>query len=122
MSAVGNISDHSLRKKLQRLADFSRGGPNDLGVWTLKPDVKLREADETREMVTPEQVVLFECMLAGHQRLSDAGLKRSFLINLFVFMDGTRTDAFIGPQIPRYHTSAPFRLLIPPASQSRRQI
>lgn len=59
------------------LSAFSYGPKgNDSGSWMLKPGVKLPEDEDLRKETPPDDVALFECMLAGIQRLADFGIER----------------------------------------------
>lgn len=45
----------------------------DTGWWVLKKNAPSLSEDELRRLVTPEMVCKYESMLAGKQRLLDAG-------------------------------------------------
>lgn len=71
--AFPQFSDGSIRKWLKDYAESQRAG-SESGTWLLKVDAPSLGEDELRALVTPEQVCVYEAMLAGQQRLMDAGL------------------------------------------------
>eukprot|EP00761_Pharyngomonas_kirbyi_P010106 gb/GECH01010124.1/.p1 GENE.gb/GECH01010124.1/~~gb/GECH01010124.1/.p1 ORF type:complete len:1777 (+),score=403.86 gb/GECH01010124.1/:1-5331(+) len=68
-----SMSETTIRKRLKDVADFQRGG-DDSGWWTLKKGLTVPTEEELRRMLTPENVCAYESMLAGEQRLKDAGV------------------------------------------------
>lgn len=72
LAAFPLFSEGSVRKWLKEYADSLRGG-KDSGVWVRKPDAPVLGEDALRALVTPEAVCVYEAMLAGQQRLADAG-------------------------------------------------
>jgi transcription initiation factor TFIID subunit 1 len=72
LAAFPLFSEGSVRKWLKEYADSLRGG-KDSGVWVRKPDAPVLGEDSLRALVTPEAVCVYEAMLAGQQRLADAG-------------------------------------------------
>ncbi|PJF20076.1 Transcription initiation factor TFIID subunit 1 domain-containing protein [Paramicrosporidium saccamoebae] len=72
MAAFPQFSEGSLRKWLKDYADSVRSG-HDSGTWRQRPDAPHLNEDDIRALVTPEMVCQYESMLAGQQRLNDAG-------------------------------------------------
>lgn len=68
-------SEGSIRKRLKYCAEFRRGG-DDSGSWVLKQGFQLPTDEEVRKMNQADDVVLYECMQAGFQRLQDFGIDR----------------------------------------------
>jgi len=66
-------SDNSVRKRLKECAHFKRGG-DDSGSWILNADFNLPSDEAIREKTPPDDVCLYECLLAGSQRLQDSGI------------------------------------------------
>lgn len=71
--AFPQFSDGSIRKWLKEYAESQRAG-SESGTWLLKVDAPSLGEDDLRALVTPEQVCIYEAMLAGQQRMMDAGL------------------------------------------------
>ncbi|KAF7684670.1 putative transcription initiation factor [Astathelohania contejeani] len=65
------FSEGSKRKWLKEYADCVKRGREN--VWILRPDSALLTEEDLRKLVTPENVCQYESMLAGEQRLRDAG-------------------------------------------------
>lgn len=76
MAACPQFSEGSLRKWLKDYADSVRSG-NDSGTWRMRKDAPNLNEDDLRALVTPEMVCQYESMLAGQQRLNDAGFMDS---------------------------------------------
>lgn len=74
-------SDNSVRKKLKECAIFKRGG-DECGSWLLKPEYNLPSDEVLRSKTPPDDVALYECMLAGAQRLQDIGIERLHHVNI----------------------------------------
>eukprot|EP01102_Stenamoeba_stenopodia_P010960 TRINITY_DN3347_c0_g1_i2.p1 TRINITY_DN3347_c0_g1~~TRINITY_DN3347_c0_g1_i2.p1 ORF type:complete len:1297 (-),score=390.85 TRINITY_DN3347_c0_g1_i2:240-4130(-) len=74
-AAFPTHSETSIRKRLKDCADFQRGGDEN-GSWTIKENFQMPPEEELRSLVTPEQVCLFESMLAGVQQLQDSGIEK----------------------------------------------
>jgi transcription initiation factor TFIID subunit 1 len=72
MAAFPQFSEGSLRKWLKEYADSIRTG-HDSGTWRMRRDAPNLNEDDIRALVTPEMVCQYESMLAGQQRLNDAG-------------------------------------------------
>lgn len=72
MAAFPQFSEGSLRKWLKEYADSVRSG-HDSGTWRQRNDAPNLNEDDIRALVTPEMVCQYESMLAGQQRLNDAG-------------------------------------------------
>lgn len=72
MAAFPQFSEGSLRKWLKEYADSVRTG-HDSGTWKLRSDAPNLNEDDLRALVTPEMICQYESMLAGQQRLNDAG-------------------------------------------------
>ena len=72
LHAFPQFSEGSVRKWLKDYAESIRGG-SDSGSWALRPDAPTLSEDDLRSLVTPESVCQYESMLAGQQRLADAG-------------------------------------------------
>lgn len=81
--AFPNQSSTAIRKRMQEVATFERGG-NDSGWWKKKERTSLAgnssssELDELRARIPPESVCLYESMMAGQRRLLDIGLTKWF--------------------------------------------
>jgi len=64
-----------IRNLLKEFADFRRGG-NDNGSWVLKDSYQIPNDEEMRKKkINPDEIALYECMMAGAQRLNDIGIK-----------------------------------------------
>merc|ERR1712025_521034 len=72
-------SESSIRKRLKPCAEFHRTGP-DSNWWVMKPGFRLPTEEEIRSMVDPEQCCSFYSMIAGEQRLKDAGYGDKFIL------------------------------------------
>lgn len=72
MAAFPQFSEGSLRKWLKEYADSVRTG-HDSGTWRMRSDAPVLSEDDIRVLVTPEMICQYESMLAGQQRLNDAG-------------------------------------------------
>ena len=72
-------SESSIRKRLKPCAEFHRTGP-DSNWWVMKPGFRLPTEEEIRMMVDPEQCCAFYSMIAGEQRLKDAGYGDKFIL------------------------------------------
>ena len=48
--------------------------------WVMKPGFRLPTEEEIRSMVDPEQTCSFYSMIAGEQRLKDAGYNDKFIL------------------------------------------
>lgn len=57
-------SDNSVRKRLKECAHFKRGG-DDSGSWILNADYNLPSDEALHEKTPPDDVCLYECLLAG---------------------------------------------------------
>ncbi|KAL0591983.1 hypothetical protein ABG067_000636 [Albugo candida] len=75
--AFPNQSGTAIRKRMKEVATFERGG-NDSGWWKKKAANQLTSEEEIRSSIPPENVCLYESMMAGHRRLSDIGLTKLF--------------------------------------------
>ncbi|KAI9204546.1 uncharacterized protein BJ171DRAFT_97528 [Polychytrium aggregatum] len=87
MKAFPGHSEVQIRQRLKEFAQFQRKGENT-GWWKLKaipngPPPVLPTEEEMRKMLTPEMVCLYESMLAGEQRLRDAGYDTHDIITTF---------------------------------------
>lgn len=71
--AFPQFQESVLRKWLKDTSDFLRVG-KDTGWWILKKGAPSLSEDELRALMTPELVCIYQAMLAGKQRLLDAGL------------------------------------------------
>ena len=72
-------SESSIRKRLKPCAEFHRTGP-DSNWWVMKPGFRLPTEEEIRSMVDPEQCCSYYSMIAGEQRLKDAGYGDKFIL------------------------------------------
>ncbi|KAM0684059.1 hypothetical protein MDAP_000799 [Mitosporidium daphniae] len=71
--AFPQFQESVLRKWLKDISDYLRVN-KDTGWWILKKTAPTLSEDELRALMTPEMVCIYEAMLAGKQRLLDAGL------------------------------------------------
>ncbi|ODV85432.1 hypothetical protein CANARDRAFT_7546 [[Candida] arabinofermentans NRRL YB-2248] len=74
---VRDVSDHfpdqndmQNRQRLKEFMEYQRSG-EDQGYWKVKSDEKLPNYEETRKMITAEDISLLESMQVGQQRLDD---------------------------------------------------
>merc|ERR1719195_1748759 len=79
MKAFPAHSESSIRKRLKPCAEFHRTGP-DSNWWVMKPGFRLPTEEEIRSMVDPEQCCSYYSMIAGEQRLKDAGYGDKFIL------------------------------------------
>ncbi|XP_044006030.1 transcription initiation factor TFIID subunit 1-like [Aphidius gifuensis] len=70
--AFPGLSESTIRKRLKLCADYQRTGI-DSNWWVIRNDFRLPTEDEMREMITPEKCCAYYSMIAGEQRLKDAG-------------------------------------------------
>jgi len=70
-TAFPGQSEPAIRKRFKLCADFQRGGDAS---WVLKSNFKLPTEEEIRKKTTPEEIVLYQCMQSGYQRLHDYGI------------------------------------------------
>ncbi|TMW55909.1 hypothetical protein Poli38472_008557 [Pythium oligandrum] len=75
--AFPNQSSTAIRKRMQEVATFERGG-SDSGWWKKKPSSLLPSEEDIRANIPPESVCLYESMMSGHRRLLDIGLTKLF--------------------------------------------
>lgn len=66
-------SDMQIRQRLKEFMEYQRSG-DDQGFWKMKPGEHLLNEEETRAMITPEDIVLIDSMQVGQQHLEDDAL------------------------------------------------
>lgn len=78
-------SDMQIRQRLKEFMEYQRSG-DDQGYWKMKPGEHLFNEEETRAMISPEDIVMIDSMQVGQQRLEDDTLY------------GQRSDLQVGPK------------------------
>lgn len=97
-----------IRKWLKDTSDYVRVG-RDMGWWVLNKDAPTLSEEELRVQVTPEMVCCYESMLAGKQRLIDAGYFNAIEEQ---FEEEDNADATVDDEVKLapWHTSRNFIL------------
>eukprot|EP01130_Rhizamoeba_saxonica_P010294 TRINITY_DN4211_c0_g3_i1.p1 TRINITY_DN4211_c0_g3~~TRINITY_DN4211_c0_g3_i1.p1 ORF type:complete len:854 (+),score=220.47 TRINITY_DN4211_c0_g3_i1:115-2562(+) len=62
-------SDASIRKILREIAEYKNGS------WHLKPQLTIPSDEDIESKISPDDVALYECMLAGSRELQSIGIE-----------------------------------------------